>query len=78
MLRKNNLVSPNFKTYILDGTTTTQLPYFKNNCHFLHEDPFMVAAINACQDKIIVSTYLETLLKLMSFLLRLDLSSLKM
>ncbi|KRT81541.1 hypothetical protein AMK59_6076, partial [Oryctes borbonicus] len=47
-LKENDLVSPNFKTYIIDEKNTTLLPYKKKKCHFLHRNLSLIAAISTC------------------------------
>ncbi|KAF5307178.1 hypothetical protein FQR65_LT00694 [Abscondita terminalis] len=46
-----NLVSPNFKTYLLDQGESKMIHTFPQNCHYLHRDSETVAAISICQPK---------------------------
>lgn len=50
-LRQNdNLVVPNFKTYIWDDRGSSKLlPQKREHCHYLHQDGTSVAAISVCE-----------------------------
>ncbi|EFA07053.2 A disintegrin and metalloproteinase with thrombospondin motifs adt-1 [Tribolium castaneum] len=52
-LRKNeHIVSPNFTTYLTEDHFQTILPERPNDCHFIHQDGSIVAAISSCEPRL--------------------------